>query len=115
MGAHILAIKDMAGLCKPLAARKLVKALREEISLPIHFHTHDTAGMQTASYLMAAEAGVDIVDCAVSSMAGMTSQPSMNAIVAALKNTPGDTQLSEERWRSIRITGKRFSPVLRAV
>ncbi len=96
MGTHILCIKDMAGLLKPLAARKLVKALRDEIGVPIHFHTHDTAGMQAASYLMAAEAGASIVDCAVSSMSGMTSQPNMNAIVAALKNTPRDTRLSEE-------------------
>lgn len=93
MGAHILAIKDMAGLCKPFAARKLVKALKQEIGLPIHFHTHDTAGGQIASYVMASEAGVDIVDCAVSSMAGMTSQPSMNALIAALDNTPRHTGL----------------------
>ena len=109
MGTHILAIKDMAGLLKPLAARKLVKALRDEIGVPIHFHTHDTAGIQGASYLMASEAGVSIVDCAVSSMSGMTSQPNMNAIVAALQNTPRDTGLSmpalsdySDYWESVR-------------
>jgi pyruvate carboxylase len=99
MGTHILCIKDMAGLLKPLAARKLVKALREEVGVPIHFHTHDTAGMQAGAYLMAAEAGVNIVDCAVSSMSSMTSQPNMNAVVAALKNTPRDTGVSEEALR----------------
>ena len=91
MGAHILAIKDMAGLCRPFAARKLVKALKQEVSLPIHFHTHDTAGGQAAAYLLATEVGVDIVDCAISSMAAMTSQPSLNAIVAALDHTPRAT------------------------
>jgi pyruvate carboxylase len=93
MGAHLLAIKDMAGLCRPLAARKLVRALKDEIGLPIHFHTHDTAGGQLAAYLLAAEAGVDIVDCAISSMAAMTSQPSLNALVAALEHTPRATGL----------------------
>jgi pyruvate carboxylase len=109
MGTHILAIKDMAGLLKPLAARKLVKALKDEVGVPIHFHTHDTAGIQGASYLMAAEAGANIVDCAVSSMSGMTSQPNMNAVVAALKNTPRDTGLSDEAlsdysdyWEAVR-------------
>ncbi len=109
MGTHILAIKDMAGLLKPLAARKLVKALREEVGVPIHFHTHDTAGIQAGAYLMAAEAGVNIVDCAVSSMSAMTSQPNMNAVVAALKNTPRDTGISEEAlseysdyWEAVR-------------
>ncbi len=109
MGTHILAIKDMAGLLKPLAARKLVKALRDEVGVPIHFHTHDTAGMQAGAYLMAAEAGVNIVDCAVSSMSAMTSQPSMNAVVEALKNTPRETGLSEKAlsdysdyWEAVR-------------
>jgi pyruvate carboxylase len=109
MGTHILGIKDMAGLLKPLAARKLVKALKEEVGLPIHFHTHDTAGIQGASYLMAAEAGASIVDCAVSSMSGMTSQPNMNALVAALRHTPRDTELSEQAladysdyWEAVR-------------
>jgi pyruvate carboxylase len=92
-GAHILAIKDMAGLCKPYAAHKLVKTLREEIGIPIHFHTHDTAGVQAASILKAAEAGVTIVDAAAASMSGMTSQVNINSIVEALRNTPRDSGL----------------------
>ncbi|MEO2088578.1 MAG: pyruvate carboxylase subunit B, partial [Gemmataceae bacterium] len=92
-GTHLLAIKDMAGLLKPLAAKKLVKALRAEIDVPIHFHTHDTAGGQLASYLMAAEEGVDIVDCAFSPLAGITAQPSLNALVEALRFTDRDTGL----------------------
>src|SRR6202034_4633040 len=82
LGTHILAIKDMAGLLKPYAAKQLTRALRQEIGVPIHFHTHDSAGGQIASYVMAAEEGVDVVDCAFSSMAGFTSQPSLNALVA---------------------------------
>ena len=93
MGAHILAIKDMAGLCKPYAARALVKALKDEVGLPIHFHTHDTSGVSAASVLQASEAGVDIADLAIASMSGSTSQPCMNSIVAALKGTKRDTGL----------------------
>ena len=93
MGAHFLAIKDMAGLCRPYAAAKLVKALKEEIGLPIHFHTHDTSGIAAASVLRAADAGVDVVDLALASMSGSTSQPNCNSIVAALQHTPRDTQL----------------------
>lgn len=88
MGAHILALKDMAGLCRPFAARALTRALRDEIGLPLHFHTHDTSGVNAASVLMAAEAGADIVDAAISSMSGSTSQPNLNSLVAALENTP---------------------------
>jgi pyruvate carboxylase len=94
MGAHILAIKDMAGLCKPAAAQVLVKALKEEIEIPIHFHTHDTSGISAASVLSAAEAGVDIVDLAVASMSGSTSQPNLNSVVAALQFTKRDTGLN---------------------
>ncbi len=93
MGAHILAIKDMAGLCKPYAAEKLVKALKEETGLPIHFHTHDTSGLNAASILKAAEAGVDVADCAIASMSGTTSQPNLNSVVAALAHTPRATCL----------------------
>ncbi len=93
MGAHLLAIKDMAGLCKPFAIPKLVKALKQEIGIPIHFHTHDSSGIAAASVVQAAEAGVDVVDLAVSSMSGLTSQPNMNSIVAALKGHRRDTQL----------------------
>ena len=95
-GTHFLAIKDMAGLLKPYAARKLVKALRNEINIPIHFHTHDTAGGQLASYLAASEEGVDIVDCAFAPMSGVTAQPSLNALVEALRYSPRDTGLEYE-------------------
>jgi pyruvate carboxylase len=93
MGAHILAIKDMAGLCRPAAAHALVKALKEEIGIPIHFHTHDTSGIASASVLAAADAGVDIADLAIASMSGSTSQPNLNSIVAALQFTKRDTGL----------------------
>ncbi|HEX8551062.1 MAG TPA: pyruvate carboxylase [Abditibacteriaceae bacterium] len=96
MGAHILAIKDMAGLCRPYAAFKLVKALKQELGIPVHFHTHDTSGLNAASVLQASDAGVDIVDLALASMSGSTSQPNLNSVVAALKNTPRDTQLDLE-------------------
>jgi pyruvate carboxylase len=95
-GAHILNIKDMAGLLKPYSARILIEALREASDLPIHLHTHDTSGNGVAMYLMAAEAGVDVVDCALSSMAGLTSQPSMNAVVTAMQNHPRCPDLSVE-------------------
>ncbi|MHB1768521.1 MAG: pyruvate carboxylase, partial [Phycisphaerae bacterium] len=101
MGTHILAIKDMAGLCRPLAAQKLVKALKNEVGLPIHFHTHDTAGVQAGSLLLAAEAGVNIVDAAISSMSGMTSQPNLNSLVAALANTPRDSGLDQRSLASL--------------
>ncbi|MFM8809941.1 MAG: pyruvate carboxylase, partial [Chthoniobacterales bacterium] len=93
MGAHFIAIKDMAGLCRPFAARALVKALRAETDLPIHFHTHDTSGVNAASVLAAIESGADIVDSAISSMSGSTSQPNLNSLVAALQNTPHDSGL----------------------
>jgi len=93
MGAHIIAIKDMAGLCHPTAVNRLVKALRDEVSLPIHFHTHDSSGIASASVLKASEAGVDVVDLAVSSMSGCTSQPNLNSIAHALRNAPRSTGL----------------------
>ncbi len=96
MGAQILAIKDMAGLCKPYAAYKLVKALREETNLPVHFHTHDTSGLNAASILKAAEAGVDVADAALGPMSGTTSQPNLNSIVAAIAHTARETDLSLE-------------------
>ena len=95
MGTHVLGIKDMAGLCKPYAAYALVKALRDEVGVPIHFHTHDTSGINAGSILRAADAGVDIVDAALASMSGMTSQPSLNGIVAALRNTERDTGIDQ--------------------
>ncbi len=96
LGAHIIAIKDMAGLCKPPAAYELVKALRQEVGVPIHFHTHDTSGINAATLLRASDAGADIVDGALSSMSGMTSQPCLNSLVAALRNTKRETGLSLE-------------------
>lgn len=90
MGAHILAIKDMAGLLKPFAAHKLVKALKENIGIPVQLHTHDTSSNGAATLLMASEAGVDIVDAALSSMSGVSAQPSLNAIVSALEGTERD-------------------------
>src|SRR5437763_12610554 len=109
MGAHFLAIKDMAGLCRPYAAYTLVKALRDEIGLPIHFHTHDSSGINSASVLEASDAGVDVVDLAIASMSGSTSQPNLNSIVAALQHTPRDTGLDldslnefSDYWEKVR-------------
>src|SRR5258706_9589905 len=109
MGAHMLAIKDMAGLCRPLAAKTLVKALRDEVGIPVHFHTHDTAGTQAAAILQASEAGVDVVDLALASMSGSTSQPNLNSVVAALQHTPRDTGLNldtlnefSDYWEGVR-------------
>jgi len=109
IGVHFLAIKDMAGLCRPFAAYELVKRLKEEVGLPIHFHTHDTSGINAASVLKASEAGVDIADGAIASMSGGTSQPNLNSIVAALANTPRDTGLDlptlnecSDYWETVR-------------
>ncbi len=93
MGAHILAIKDMAGLCKPQAAYNLVHALKQEIGIPIHFHTHDTSGLNAASVIAASKAGVDIVDLAIASMSGSTSQPNLNSVCASLAKTERDPGL----------------------
>ena len=100
-GAHLLCIKDMSGLLKPYAAKKLVTALKQEVGLPIHLHTHDTSGNQVAALLMAAEAGVDIVDAAIDSMASMTSQPSLNAVVTALKGQDRDTGLDPAKLQKL--------------
>ena len=109
MGAHIIAIKDMAGLCRPYAAHALVKALKEEVGLPIHFHTHDTSGVNSASVLKASDAGVDVVDLALASMSGSTSQPNLNSIVASLQRTSRDTGLDldslnefSDYWEKVR-------------
>jgi pyruvate carboxylase len=109
MGAHIVAIKDMAGLCKPYAAELLVRTLRQETGLPVHFHTHDTSGVNAASVLKAAEAGVDAADGAIASMSGSVSQPNLNSIVAALQHTRRDTGLDLEAlnacadyWEAVR-------------
>ncbi|GAA4703170.1 pyruvate carboxylase [Brevibacillus fulvus] len=100
-GAHILAIKDMAGLLKPYAAYKLITALKEEVGIPIHLHTHDTSGNGLPMLLKAIEAGVDIVDACVSSLSGLTSQPSLNALVAALQHTDQDTGLDLEHLQKL--------------
>lgn len=92
-GSHVLGLKDMAGLLKPAAAKVLVKVLKEEVGLPIHFHTHDTSGLASATILAAAEAGVDAVDAAMDSFSGGTSQPCLGSLVEALKNTHKDTEL----------------------
>jgi len=109
MGTHILGIKDMAGLLRPYAASKLVKALHEEVGLPIHLHTHDTSGINAATILKAAEAGVEIADAAISAMSGATSQPNLNSIVAALAHTERDTGLNfdalnqcSDYWETVR-------------
>lgn len=83
-GAHILAIKDMAGLLKPFTAEVLISTLKEQVSLPIHLHTHDTSSIQSATYLKAIEAGVDVVDVAIASMSGVTAQPNFNSIAAMM-------------------------------
>ncbi len=114
-GAHILGIKDMSGLLKPMAAKKLIEALKNEISIPVHLHTHDTSGNGVATLMMAANAGVDIIDAAFNSMSGLTSQPALNSIVAALEGTRRDTgidtgqiQKISEYWEAVRPVYKEF-------
>ncbi len=109
MGAHILAIKDMAGLCKPEAAATLVKTLRQEIGIPIHFHTHDTAGIQASSILRAADVGLDIADAAMAPMSGGTSQVNLNTLCESIRFQPRETGLDSGRldeiaeyWRCVR-------------
>ncbi|MBS0266708.1 MAG: pyruvate carboxylase [Planctomycetes bacterium] len=101
MGAHILAIKDMAGLCKPYAAEKLIKTLKQEIGIPIHFHTHDMSGIQGASILKGAEQGLDIADAALAPMSGMTSQPNLNSLVEAVKHGSRATGLDLDALKSL--------------
>ncbi|MBR2594546.1 MAG: pyruvate carboxylase, partial [Firmicutes bacterium] len=121
-GAHILGIKDMSALLKPMAAFKLIKALKEELSIPVHLHTHDTSGNGIATVLMAASAGVDIADAAIGSMSGLTSQPALNTIVAALQHTERDTLLPSEGlqkisdyWEAVRPVYAKFESGLKAV
>ncbi len=118
-GAHILGIKDMSGLLKPTAASRLIGTLKQEIGIPIHLHTHDTSGNGVATVLMAAQAGVDIVDAAFNSMSGLTSQPALNSIVASLQNSDRDTELDSdglqkisEYWRDVRPVYKEFESEL---
>ncbi|MBM3390999.1 MAG: pyruvate carboxylase [Betaproteobacteria bacterium] len=108
-GAHVLGIKDMAGVCRPRAARELVRALKQEVGLPIHFHTHDTSGISAASVLAAVEAGVDAVDGALDAMSGLTSQPNLGSIAAALQGAPRDPgidldamQALSQYWEGVR-------------
>lgn len=121
MGAHILGIKDMSALLKPVAANKLITALKNEISIPIHLHTHDTSGNGVATVLMAAMAGVDIVDTAFNSMSGLTSQPALNSVVAALENTERDTkiplddmQVISDYWSAVRPVYEKFESGLKS-
>lgn len=100
-GAHILAVKDMAGVCRPRAATALIKALKEETGLPIHFHTHDTSGISGASVLAAVDAGCDIVDGALDAMSGLTSQPNLGSIAAALEGHERDPGVSQNALRGL--------------
>ena len=109
LGAHILAIKDMAGLCKPEAARRLVRALKQEVGIPIHFHTHDTAGIQAASILAGAEEGLDAADGALAPLSGGTSQVNLNTLVEALRFGGRESDLSSQAltelaayWKGVR-------------
>jgi pyruvate carboxylase len=109
LGAHMLAIKDMAGLCKPYAAERLVRTLKQEVGIPIHFHTHDTSGVQAAAILKAAEAGADVADAAFAPFSGLTSQPNLNSVVEALRFTPRDPGLdflplsqTAQYWEAVR-------------
>ena len=120
-GAHVLAVKDMAGVLRPAAAARLVRALRERFDQPVHLHTHDTAGGQLATLLAAAEAGVDAVDCAQAPMSGGTSQVNLSALVAATDHTPLSTGLSlatlsslEPYWEAVRDLYAPFEAGLRA-
>ena len=109
-GAHILGLKDMAGLLKPASARLLIRALKDEVGLPVHFHTHDTSGIGGATILAAAEAGVDAADAAMDALSGNTSQPTLGSIVEALRNTERDTGLDiaairavSDYWEDVRL------------
>ncbi len=121
MGAHVLGIKDMAGLCQPRAAATLVKALKEEVGLPIHFHTHDTSGIAAASVLAAIEAGADAVDGAIDALSGLTSQPNLGSIIEALRYGPRDTgidagnlRLISSYWEQVRRGYAAFESDIRA-
>jgi pyruvate carboxylase len=108
-GAHILAIKDMSGLLKPMAAYELVNELKQIVKIPVHLHTHDTSSLQSATYLKAIEAGVDVVDCCVGAMSGLTSQPNLNAIVEMMRfqerENPFDIKVLNQHstyWETVR-------------
>jgi len=120
-GAHVLGLKDMAGLMKPAAAKKLIETLKGATSLPIHFHTHDTSGAAAASVLAAVDAGVDAVDAAMDALSGTTSQPCLGSLVAALKGGPRDPGLDAAAirdisfyWESVRTEYRAFENDLRS-
>jgi len=120
-GCHILGVKDMAGLMKPAAATQLFTALKDEIDLPIHFHTHDTSGISGSSVLAAVDAGVDAFDAAMDAFSGLTSQPALGSLVAALKDHPRDTGLDPATireisfyWEAVRTRYRAFESDLRA-
>ena len=120
-GAHVLGLKDMAGLMKPGAARVLIRALKQEVGLPIHFHTHDTAGVATATILAASDAGIDAVDCAMDALSGNTSQATLGTVVEALAKTDRDTGLDigavreiSDYWDAVRAHYKAFETGMQA-
>jgi pyruvate carboxylase len=120
-GAHIIGIKDMAGLCRPAAARALIGALKQEVGLPIHFHTHDTSGIAAASVLAAIEAGADAVDAAMDALSGLTSQPNLGSLIEALRHGPRASGLDPEYvrtlssyWEQVRVGYAAFESDLRA-
>ena len=120
-GAHVLGIKDMAGLLKPAAARTLIRELKQEVGLPIHLHTHDTSGAAAATVIAAVEEGVDAFDAALDSMSGLTSQPCLGSIVAALENTDRDpgidlegVRLISAYWEQVREQYAAFEPDIRS-
>lgn len=119
-GAHILAIKDMSALLKPMAADKLVRALKNELTIPVHLHTHDTSGNGVVTVFAAANAGVDICDTAFNSMAGLTSQPPLNSVIAAMMNTERDTGMNldhmqkiSDYWEAVRPVYNKFESGLK--
>jgi pyruvate carboxylase len=120
-GAHLIGIKDMAGVCRPAAARQLVAALREETGLPVHFHTHDTSGVAAATVIAAVEAGADIIDGAVDAMSGLTSQPNLSSIIEVLADTDRDPGVDaaalreiSHYWESVRQLYAPFESEIRA-
>ncbi len=120
-GAHILAIKDMAGLLKPQAASVLVSSIKKHVDIPVHLHTHDTAGVQSTTYLKAIEAGIDVVDVALGSMSGLTSQPNFNSLVALLEGHDHENKMNvnslnkfSNYWEAVREMYYPFESELRA-
>lgn len=120
-GAHVLGLKDMAGLLKPAAARKLISTLKQETDLPIHFHTHDTSGAAAATVLAAVDSGVDAIDAAMDSFSGTTSQPCLGSLAAALRGTERDPDLDAKTireisfyWEAVRTQYRAFESDLRS-